>query len=118
MNMDKLQQYTDDLTKHSSSCEGSINLHEEARSGLASTLTGHCSTCDQTIRLETSKKVKGPRGYMRYESNLAAVWGQMATGTGHSQLEESTSVLGVPVMTKASYIQTERDVGMFWKDAL
>ena len=96
MNMDKLQQYTDDVTEHTSRCEGSI-IQEKARSGLASTLTGHCSSCDHTIQLETSKKVKGPRGYMRYESNLAAVWGQMATGAGHSQLEESMSVLGVPV---------------------
>lgn len=35
---------------------------------MASILTGHCSTCDDTVALETSKKVKGPRGYQRWES--------------------------------------------------
>ena len=81
MNIDKLQQYTDNLTKHSIHCESSITLEEVTRAGLASILTGHCSSCEDTIRLETSKKVKGPRGYSRWECNLAAVWGQMATGT-------------------------------------
>ena len=59
--------------------------------------------------------MKGPRGYSRWECNLAAVWGQMSTGQGHSQLEESMSVLGVPVMTKASLISTEREIGEQWK---
>ena len=67
--------------------------------------------CNQSFQLETSKKVKGPRGCNRFECNLAAVWGQMATGTGHSQLQESLSAMGIPVMTKASFISTERDIG-------
>lgn len=49
---------------------------------------------------------------------MAAVWAQMATGQGHSQLEESMSVIGVPVMTKASFITTERDIGEQWKAEL
>ena len=118
MNIDKLQQYTDNLTKHSIHCEGSITLEEVTRAGLASILTGHCSSCEDTIRLETSKKVKGPRGYSRWECNLAAVWGQMATGTGHSQLEETMGMMGIPVMSKASFIQTERDIGECWKEKL
>ncbi len=55
---------------------------------------------------------------MRWECNLAAVWAQMSTGVGHSQLEESMSVMGIPVMMKTSFINTERDLGMAWKDAL
>ena len=35
----------------------------------------------------------------------------MASGGGHSQLEETLSVAGVPVMTKKSFINTERDIG-------
>ncbi len=42
----------------------------------------------------------------------------MATGAGHSQLEEAMSVMGVPVMSKASFITTERDIGMCWRQAL
>ena len=49
---------------------------------------------------------------------MSAVWGQMVTGGGYSQLEESMSVLGVPVMTKASFISTERDIGEWWRTEL
>lgn len=65
INLDKLQQYTDDLTKHATTCAGSVTLSGETRGGLASILTAHCTTCQHTIRFETSKKVKGPRGYHR-----------------------------------------------------
>ena len=53
--------------------------------------------------------------FYRWECNLAAVWGQMSTGGGHSQLEENMSVLGVPVMTKRSFIDTERAISEVWK---
>ncbi len=118
INIDKLQQYTNDLTLHSAGCGGSIVLKGEKRHGLASILTGQCSTCWHTITFETSPKVKGPKQYCRWECNLAAVWGQMGTGGGHSHLEETMSVLGVPVMTPVSFINTERDIGLWWKERL
>ena len=114
INLEKLQQYTDNLIAHATHCDGSITLTGETRDGLASVLSCHCSTCQDTITFETSKKVKGPRGYRRWECNLGAVWGQMSTGGGHTQLEESMSVVGIPVMTKASFVHTERDIGELW----
>ena len=65
INIDKLQQFSDNLAKHSTWCDGSVILKGESRQGLASILTGECSTCSHTIRLQTSKKVKGPSGYNR-----------------------------------------------------
>ena len=118
INLERLQQFADDLTEHSTSCDGSMILNRENRAGLASILKGDCSNCEHTVSLTTSKKVKGPRGYNRWECNLAAVWGQMATGTGHNQMEETMGVMGVPVMTKASFISTERDIGECWKQML
>ena len=118
VNLEKLQQFADDLTQHSTSCEGSITLNLENMAGLASTIKGDCSNCEHVITLDTSKKVKGPLGYNRWECNLAAVWGQMATETGHRQLEETMSVMEVPVMTKATFISTERDIGEWWKQIL
>ena len=118
INLDKLCEYTEQLNAHSSHCNGSVRLVGETRNGLASILKGQCEKCNHTITFQTSKKVKGPRGYSRWECNLAAVWGQMSTGQGHSQLEESMSVLGVPVMTKASFISTEKDIGEQWKREL
>ena len=67
INLDKLQQYTDDLVAHSTYCDGSITLSGETRDGLASILSGRCTTCQHTITFETSKKVKGPKGYRRWE---------------------------------------------------
>ena len=68
--------------------------------------------CNHTISLETSPTVKGPKQYRRWERNLAAVWGHMVTGGGHSHLEETMSVF------KKSFINTERDIGDWWKQML
>ena len=95
-----------------------MTLVEQERDGLASVLLGECSHCDELIAFETSAKIKGPRGYSRWETNLASVWGQMATGGGHTQLEETMSIIGVPVMSKTSFVTTERQIGEFWKDEL
>ena len=103
---------------HSTQCWGSVILTGEERDGLASIISSQCSTCQHNITLDTAQKVKGPRGYRWWECNLAAVWGQMATGGGHSQLEETMSTLGVPVMTKNSFIQTERGIGEWWRQEL
>jgi len=40
------------------------------------------------------------------------------TGSRHSHLEEAIGVLGVPVMSKASFIHTERNIGEWWKGKL
>ena len=101
-----------------------------AEYGLASILSASCSICNHTIQLETSKEVKGPKDYCRYgdlkyhgidhhswvffdrwECNLAAMWAQMCTGGGHSKLQETMSMVGVPVMSKTSSISTERHIG-------
>lgn len=109
INLHKLQDYVGELNAHNEECRGSVVLSGEVREGLASVLSSHCSTCGHSISLQTSEKVKGPK---RWECNLAAVWGQMVTGGGHSKLQD---IVGVPVMSKASFIQTERDIGEWWK---
>lgn len=115
INLDKLQCYIERLTSHASQCGGTVKLTGEQRNGLASILSASCSQCSESIHLETSRKVKGPSGYQRWESNLAAVWGQMCTGSGHTHLQDTMSVLGVPVMSKTAFIQTERDIGEVWE---
>ena len=42
----------------------------------------------------------------------------MATGGGHHKLEETMGVVGVPVMSKTSFISTERDIGEWWQQEL
>ena len=117
VNIEKLSKYINDII-HSSKCGGNIILTGEKRYGLASVLSSKCNRCGYEIVLESSRKVKGPREYQRWECNLAAVWGQMITGGGHSPLKESMSVLGVPVMNKSCFQQTERDIGEWWTTRL
>ena len=56
VNLDQLQQYTDELSKHAMQCQGSVTLSCEARYGLASILSGQCSTCNHTIKFQTPGK--------------------------------------------------------------
>ena len=42
----------------------------------------------------------------------------MSTGGGHSKLSETMSVLGVPVMSGRHFINTERDIGEWWRNEL
>jgi len=61
----------------------------------------------------TSTKVSGPI-CNHWATNFAAVWGQMATGGGFNSLQESMSIVGVPVMSKWSFIQTEQQTSREW----
>ncbi len=65
INVGNMLEYVDKVARHASSCDGSVEVSRESRSGLASVFTGECCTCDQTVTLETSKKVKGLKGYHR-----------------------------------------------------
>ena len=66
------------------------------------------------LSVATSSKVKGPSGHQYWENNLAAVWGQMSTGGGHAALQETMSVLSLPVMSKKAFIAAERRIGEWW----
>ena len=118
INIQQLQQYITTLSSHAVQCSSNIVLVGERRDGLASIVSSRSSKCGYNIQLETSTKVRGPKGYQRWECNLAAVWGQMSTGGGHSKLQETMGTLGIPVMSKNSFTSTERDVGRWWKDQL
>ena len=83
-----------------------------------SVLSSQCSRCSFTIDLNTSRKVVSPKGKLRWEANLAAVWGQMSTGGGYSKLKETMSTLGVPVMSPKNIICTERSIGLCWQEHL
>ena len=118
INLEKLQEYINRLTVHAAQCGGDIILTGETRAGLASIISSRCSNSNDTVLLETSRKVSGPKGYSRWECNLAAVWGQMSTGGGHSRLHETMGVLGVPIMSTKCFINTERDIGEWWRKQL
>lgn len=55
-------------------------------------------------------------GGKHWETNLAAAWGQMTTGGGHKPLAEKMVILGVPIMTKRSFMTTEKKIGELRRD--
>ena len=69
------------------------------------------------LAFPTSSKVT-IGGARRWECNLAAAWGQMVTGGRHAPLQETRSILGVPVMTKKAFITMEKDIAQQWRKSL
>ena len=63
--IENLQHYTNNLTAHASHCDGSISLSNEKKYGLASVISGSCSSCDETIVFKTSETVKLGQGHQR-----------------------------------------------------
>ena len=127
INLQQLASHISDITAHAASCSKCFNSQDEAitligernRQGLASILVARCNGCDMEFPFATSSKVYClPDGSSRWESNLAAVWGQMSTGGGYSPLQENMATLGVPVMTKKAFIHTESVIGQWWWELL
>ena len=96
---------------------GTISLTGETyRGGLASIISAKCSGCQTEMAFPTSSKVDSQSGSQQWECNVAAVWGQMATEGGHAPLVETMSGLGIPVMSKKSFIVTEKEIaGLLWR---
>ena len=120
INLEQLASFISDILSHLQSCEpGTVSLVGETyRNGMASVLSARCSSCRTEIAFSTSHKINGIGSGKRWESNVAAVWGQMATGGGHAHLSEAMSVLGVPVMTKKAFMATESAVNKCWLESL
>lgn len=120
VNLSQLGSFVTDISAHSQSCQqGTVFLCSETRrDGLASTLAAKCNTCNENISFKTSSCVSLTDNSKRWEANVAATWGQMATGGGHARLKEVMSVLGVPVMTKKTFVATESDIGKRWEELL
>ena len=63
---------------------------------MASILAYQCCGCGDQMSFTSFTKVTSPWGNKYWTCNLAAVWGQMATGGGYNtKLEESMSILGM-----------------------
>ena len=116
ISLSQLQQQMEVIANHTASCKsyGGITVKEKQREGLASVFTIRCNGCSAEFTLPNSVKVKGPTGHPYWENNLAAVWGQMSTGGGHTTLQETMSVLSLPTMTKKSFMAAEKRIGEWW----
>ena len=128
INLQLLGRHIEDVTKHVATCSACQKgaqssdaltvIGEKDREGLASIIGCKFKGCGHELIFNTSTKTKGLTGNMFWTNNLAAVWGQMTTGGGFNTLEESLSVLNVPVMTKRSFVHTEQVIGKWWWSVL
>ena len=87
-----------------------ILFGELTRAGLASILSSCCARRLQEFKFPQHLRVQGITGGKCWETNLAAVCGQMYTGGGHTPLAETMAVLGVQTMSKQSFMSTERKI--------
>ena len=131
INLNKLQQHLlNTITQHAVTCqlctkealsghEAVVLIGKQNRQGFCSILTSCCAGCKEEFSFPTSAEVKPMSGGKYWECNLAAVWGQMATGGRHTLLTESMAVMGIPAMTKKSFIAIEKELviggGIFFK---
>ena len=116
INLEQLNKYLNRVSAHAATCVAYQNesavandmmvLVEQTRYGLESIIAYQCCGCGQRISFCTSPKVTSPEGKKCWSCNLATIWGQMATGGGFNKLEESMSVLGVPVMSRKVFVNT------------
>ena len=111
------------ITQHTLSCQSPVELIREVlRRGLGSTLLARYNKCNKEIVFNTCNKVElqTPEGTIRstYEANAAAVMGQMSVGGGHSNLEELMCTIGVPSISKPTFIDIERLLGSAFEDYL
>ena len=128
INLDLLSKHIEDVTQHVVACQACLKtshlnnaitiVGEKNCNGLVSILGCKFNGCGQELTFATSTKISGLTGKLYWTNNLAAVWGQMTVGVGFNSLQESMSIMGVPVMTKRSFIETERVIGKWWWIAL
>ena len=129
INLALLCTHVHSLTLHAAMCDQchsyaqshgeAIKVHGEInRDGLASILFAQCCGCKKTWHLTTCNKIKGPTGNKRWEVNLAAVWGQMATGGGAQPMNQFLSTMGVPGMSAPTFSSIEEQIGLWWRSVL
>ncbi len=120
IDLENLSQDVKRVSEHSATCKGVCQLVQEVRrEGLASVLLVQCQKCSDKFFMESSTKVKGSKTKKtRYAVNVGAVLGQMATGGGHSRLNETTAALNIPGMSKKTFISIETQIGKAWETQL
>ena len=117
ISLHKLRDAIRTITQHSATCKSPVELIGEVkRNGLSTTLLARCDKCSEEFLFTSCNKIdlKKPDGTIRstYQSNVAAVMGQMSTAGGCNSLEELLCTIGVPSISKPTFIEIERLLGL------
>ena len=115
-----LSEMVSKISEHNQQCGGKCSMNNEVyREGMASIFEVSCYSCEEKFTMETSTKIAGSKGInKRYSVNVGAVWGQMATGGEQRKLNEMMASMGIPGMSKGTFIQIETQIGTKWEDIL
>lgn len=125
INLDQLQQHMSELMKHCVKCipardlvledKTPMQLVSEVRTrGLASVLLVKCVGCKSSFEFETSPKLKEDN-ITRYDINVRAVWGSIATGNGAAHLNELMATMDSPGISKSAFSAVEHQIGRWWE---
>ena len=123
LNLHNLSNAIKTISEHSVSCGAVVELIGEVqRNGLASRILAHSSKCNEEFLFSSSNKVilhnQNEKEKHSWAYNAAAVMGKMATGGGHSSLDEVLATLGVPSLTKQMFTEIERCLGTSFEQLL
>ena len=95
------------ISTHSANCGGPCILEDtKCRAGLAVILIVRCTKCQKKFEIHTSSKVQNQKGM--WQVNIAAVLGQVITGGGCAQLNNSLAPMNIPGMSKRLFTRTEQ----------
>lgn len=92
---------------------GRFVYKSEKRVGLWSEFKFFCDKCDQ-VKTITTDPVSEPtplKDKTKLGVNDCAVWGFASIGSGHANLVETLSILGIPTMSKGAYSRREESLG-------
>ena len=122
-NLHNLSNAIKTISEYSATCGAVVELIIEVqRNGLASRMLTRCSKCNKEFLFSSCNKVilhnQDGKERLTWAYNAAAVMGQMATGGGHSSLEEVLATLGVPSITKRMFTEIERCLGTSFEQLL
>ena len=96
------------LVDTSTACQASIELIGEVkRDGLSTTYVKNVVKNYSLQKIMVTRK--DGTLWSTHESNVTAVMGQMATGGGFSNLEQSLSIFGIPPLSKPVLIDTDSE---------
>ena len=113
-NLHKLNEVITTISVHSATCGAPVHLIDEVRrNSLASTLLARCTTYQGEFLLTTvinwnSYTLK--ERSLTWKYNAVVVMGEMSTRGGHASMEELFGTLGVPELTKETFIVIERSL--------
>ncbi|CAG2189193.1 unnamed protein product [Mytilus edulis] len=90
-------------------------VSEERKLGLATVLCAQCEGCHKQFKFCTSPSLPESK---RFDVNVRAVWGSIATGNGPSHLNEIMGTMNSPGLSSTSFSAIEQEVGEWWLAAL